>query len=79
MNLDFLKAKIIEKGLTQKEVAEEIGINPKTLNAKLNGREKMTLQDFHKIVKILILNSQELELMVHEMFKARKVIQRSEV
>jgi hypothetical protein len=79
MNLNFLKAKISENELTRKDIAKKIKMSPKILNSKLNGKEKMTLLDFHKIVNTLELNDQDLEIMIHEMFKARRIKQKSEV
>lgn len=34
-----LKGRIVEMGLSQRKVAEEMGLAPTTLNAKINGTE----------------------------------------
>lgn len=44
MAFDYSKllGKIREKGMTQADVAVAIGVNPATLNAKLNGKSSFT-------------------------------------
>jgi transcriptional regulator with XRE-family HTH domain len=53
MNVNKLKAKIVENDLTQDEVAKRMGISVQSLNAKLNKRTILTLDEVVSLVKIL--------------------------
>lgn len=48
-----LNAEISRKGMTQKELASKISINPTTLSKKLNGVQDFTLTEAKMIKKIL--------------------------
>lgn len=47
---------MVELGVTQKDLAEELGISIQNLNAKLNGRNIMNIEEAAKITKILKLD-----------------------
>ena len=53
MNVRKLKAKIVENGLTQEQLAKKMGISVQNLNAKLNNRANLTLNEVISLVKIL--------------------------
>ncbi len=48
-----LKAAYIKKGLTQAEVAEAIGINPKTLSLKINNKAVFGTDEIEQLTKLL--------------------------
>lgn len=53
MNINKLKAKIVENGLTQEQLARKMGISVQNLNAKLNKRANLSLNEVISLVKIL--------------------------
>lgn len=53
MDVDKLKDKISEEGMTKEELAFRLGISVKTLNAKLNNRSRITVREADKLTKIL--------------------------
>ncbi len=56
MNDRKIKAKMVELGVTQKDLAKVLGISVQNLNAKLNGRNIMNIEEAAKITKILKLD-----------------------
>lgn len=60
MKLRLLKSKRALKGLTQQQVAREIGINTKSYNLKENGRVKFTIDEASRISKCLEIGLDEL-------------------
>lgn len=48
-----LKAKRVEKGLTQTEIAKLIGIAPATYNHKENGSAYFSFQEICKLLQVL--------------------------
>ena len=56
MSFDKLKGKMTEGHLSQKSMAQELGITVQALNAKLNGRSQFTLGEVIKITDLLSLN-----------------------
>lgn len=59
MNANKLKSKMIINGLTIATTAELMGINKSTLYRKLNGREKLTINDAVQLKEILGLTDLE--------------------
>lgn len=59
MKLRLLKAKRVLNGLTQEQIAKEIGINPKSYNMKENGKNKFSLEEAAKISETLKLSLEE--------------------
>ena len=55
MSFDKLKGKMAEKHLSQKNVADFLGITVQCFNAKINGRNQFTLEEVIKITEILSL------------------------
>lgn len=55
MSFDKLKGKMTERHLSQKNMAEALGITVQALNAKLNGRSQFTLEEVVKITAVLSL------------------------
>ena len=53
MSFDKLKGKMTEGHLSQKSMAEALGITAQALNAKLNGRSQFTLEEVVRITDIL--------------------------
>lgn len=64
MNGALLKGKIREKSLTQKDVADNIGISLSRFNAKLNnsGGAEFSLGEVRAIKSLLKLNSEQVDL-----------------
>ena len=61
MGLRLLKAKRVLMGLTQEQLASEIGINTKSYNMRENGKQKFKLEDVIKISKSLDLTLEEVD------------------
>ena len=60
VNINKLKGKIIENGLTVEKIAELIGINKSTLYRKLNNNgNDITIKEAEKIYKTLKLSNEE--------------------
>lgn len=55
MNLAKLRGALAEKGLTQEKLAKEMKLSTKTINAKLNGRAKISVEEASQLSKILDL------------------------
>lgn len=57
MNVHLLKAKIAEKGETQKSVAKAIGISENSLSRKMNGLREFRLSEVFKLCKVLDIDN----------------------
>lgn len=55
MSFDKLKGKMTEQHLSQKSMADLLGITVQCLNAKINGRSQFTLEEVIKITEVLSL------------------------
>lgn len=55
VNIQKIKAKMVELNMTQKEVAEAMGIDSSTFNVKLNetSKRQFTIKEAQDLVKIL--------------------------
>lgn len=70
VNINKLKGKLVEKGLSVVQLAERMGINKATMYRKLeNGGLGLSVKDANLIVEILGLTLQE----AMEIFFAKKV------
>ena len=58
MNLAKLRGALAEKGITQRELAKKLGLTTKSVNAKLNGRCKISVDEAASMSKILKLKEQ---------------------
>lgn len=52
INANLIRAKIAENGMTQEQVAKEMGISAKTFSIKMNNG-KFGLHEAEKMIKIL--------------------------
>lgn len=52
-----LKGLMREKGITQTELADKIGMTVQALNAKLNGRSSFTVNEVNKICRVLSIEN----------------------
>ena len=59
MNATKLKNKMTANGLTISATAELMGVNKSTLYRKLNGREKLTINDAVQLKELLELTDLE--------------------
>lgn len=59
-NYSKLRGRIRECGLTQKQLAEAIGINKSSLSAKLNGQFAFTTNEVLAISKVLNIHLNEI-------------------
>jgi DNA-binding Xre family transcriptional regulator len=60
VNINKLRGKIVEQGVTIEKLAQEIGIDRSTLYRKMNGQgETFTIREANLICKTLNLNGQE--------------------
>lgn len=50
---DRLKGRMAELGITQMQLAKELGISLQALNQKLNGKTDMSINEAEKIIKVL--------------------------
>lgn len=59
VNTCKLKAAMVEFGLSQTLFATKLGMSKNTLNAKLNGRAKITVDEAKEMCEILNLKDNE--------------------
>lgn len=60
VNINKLKGKIVEKGMSVRHLADEMGIDQSTLYRKMSSNgEQFTIRDAHLICKILKLSGDE--------------------
>lgn len=60
VNVNKLKGKIVEKGMTVEQLARKMGVNKSTIYRKLNNAgETFTIKDANLICSILGLTGQE--------------------
>lgn len=59
MNANKLKAKIVENGLNISKTAELIGVSKSSLYRKLNGNDRLTINEAVKLKNILELTDLE--------------------
>lgn len=59
MNINKLKAKIVERGINVEILAKEIGSDRSTLYRKLNNFEKITIGDAQKIKNALDISNED--------------------
>lgn len=59
INTQKIKAKMTEKKITQVQLAKLIGIDPSTLNRKINNKngDNLTVKEVQKIMNILDINN----------------------
>lgn len=57
MNGNLLKAKIIEKGYTQKSLAKEVGISGNSMSRKLLGKRDFRLSEVIAICDVLEIDN----------------------
>ena len=58
INANLIRAKIVEQGMTQAQVAEKIGMSPKTFSIKMNNG-KFGLDEAEKMIKLLNIERPE--------------------
>ncbi len=59
MNVNKLKGKIAEKGLSVEKLAQQIGVDRSSLYRKLNNAEKITIGEASKIKDVLEMTPEE--------------------
>lgn len=59
VNSRKIKGRLVELGLTQKDVAKKIGVAQPTLNQKINNIRPMDLQEAEAIANLLEINPME--------------------
>ena len=59
MNINKLKGKIIEKGLTYKILTQKIGIGLTSMNYKINGKNLFNQEEMKKLKEALRLTDNE--------------------
>ena len=59
INTQKIKAKMTEKKITQVQLAKLLGIDPSTLNRKINNKkgDNLTVKEVQKIMNILDINN----------------------
>lgn len=62
ININEIKAQIRRAGTTQEELAKKMGINPSTLNRKINNEEgqQLTVKEATNMAKILEIPQEQL-------------------
>ncbi len=53
MNVNKLKAAIVESGYTQVSLAKELGVSKNTINAKINGKSRLFVDEACAICELL--------------------------
>lgn len=64
INTKKLKATMVEKGYTQELLSKEIGISKNALNAKINGRSKMYVDEACAICEALQITSDDVKVSI---------------
>ena len=59
MNMQLLRAKMVEKGFTVETLAKALGVDRSSLYRKINHPEKFTIEMIQRIKVILGLTSKE--------------------
>ncbi len=59
INTSKIKGRMVEKGITQKQMAEILGIAPPTVCQKLNNIRPMDLSEAEKLMNILDIRPDE--------------------
>ena len=59
VNSRKIKGRLVELGLTQKDVAEKIGVAQPTVNQKINNIRPMDLQEAEAIADLLNISPRE--------------------
>ena len=59
VNAGKIKGKMVEKQITQRDVAEKLEIAQSTLNLKINNRRPMNLSEAEKICELLNISANE--------------------
>jgi len=59
VNVNLLKAKIVEVGVDRKKIAEKLGISPTSLNYKLNGRTQFKANEIQVLSAILGISAEK--------------------
>ena len=54
---ELLKARMVEKSVTQNEMADKLGINSATLYRKINGESEFTRSEMQIIKAVLALDT----------------------
>ena len=58
--LSKLKGRIVEKGMSQVELAKKLNLSVQALNAKLNGRANFNLNEIRTIIDVLCIEDNEI-------------------
>ena len=72
MNANKIRAKIVEQGMTQGEVAKIIGISPNSLSRKLLGKRDFLLSEVIALCSVLALDKPE-EIFLDEKSQIRNI------
>jgi transcriptional regulator with XRE-family HTH domain len=59
INTNKLKGRIVEKGMTQKDLAHMLSLSVSTVSKKLNGESQMTLSEAEEIAKLLEIDNSQ--------------------
>ena len=62
MNVNKLKGKIAEKGLSVEKLAQQIGVDRSSLYRKLNNAEKITIGEASRMKDVLEMTPEEATL-----------------
>lgn len=65
INANLIRAKIAEKGMTQAQVAKEIGVSAKTFSIKMNSG-KFGLDEADRMIALLNIEQPELYFFANE-------------
>lgn len=57
LNVRKLKAARVESGISVREIADKIGLNPATVYRKMSGESELTASELIKLKEILHLNT----------------------
>ncbi len=60
-NYSKLKGRIKEKGFTQEDIANNLGINKSTISLRLNNQSLFVQDEINKIIKLLEIPGEEIK------------------
>lgn len=61
LDTNKIKGRLVELGLTQKDVAKKLGITQPTASQKINNIRPMDLAEAEKLAELLCINAEEFQ------------------
>lgn len=66
MNLQKLKGKLLEKGITYQKASEHLDMSISTFSNKINGKSKLYVSEFNSLCELMSLTDTEILEIIQE-------------